>query len=246
MKMRDLEIRTGVNRETIRVYLRNGLVPEPDRPKPNVADYGEDHVRAITAVRELQRDNGLTLRQIKDVLRGNLVERQIEAGAYQNLEELVAARMGQAGRPVLLANLTKKLPKAEHDAYEMARKGILNIVETKAGPALSVTDARLVTIWSEMRRVGFTDELGFVPGILDYYVNPARTIAEEEASRFIAYTEGKITEEQAADMLQQALKLMLDFFGLIRMKAFLERIHRDKPSAQPRAKKAKGPPRYAG
>ena len=70
MKMRELEVRTGLNRETIRVYLRNGLVPEPVRPKHNVADYDESHVTAIIAVRDLQRDSGLTLNQIKNVLNG--------------------------------------------------------------------------------------------------------------------------------------------------------------------------------
>src|SRR6266446_3347200 len=62
MKMRELEARTGLNRETIRVYLRHGLVPVPQRPLPNVADYDESHVRAILAVRDLQV--GLDDRQI--------------------------------------------------------------------------------------------------------------------------------------------------------------------------------------
>src|SRR3546814_2512177 len=55
VKMRDLEKRTGVHRETIRVYFRHGLLPEPERPAPNVADYGETHVQAVLAVRKLQR-----------------------------------------------------------------------------------------------------------------------------------------------------------------------------------------------
>ena len=37
MKMRELEQRTGVHRETIRVYLREGLIPEPERPRKTVA-----------------------------------------------------------------------------------------------------------------------------------------------------------------------------------------------------------------
>ena len=53
MKMRDLEAKTGVNRETIRVYFREGLLPEPNRPARNVADYGDEHARAVTAVRKL-------------------------------------------------------------------------------------------------------------------------------------------------------------------------------------------------
>ena len=41
MKMGELEQRTGVNRETIRVLIRKGLVPEPDKPKATVAHYNE-------------------------------------------------------------------------------------------------------------------------------------------------------------------------------------------------------------
>lgn len=231
MKMRDLEARTGVNRETIRVYLRHGLVPEPLRPKPNVADYDDNHVRAILAVKELQRDNGLTLRQIRSVLNGQSGSRRIEAGAFQNLEELVAVRMGQSGRPILLANLAEDWAFAEHDARELDKIGVVSIVETEAGAALSMTDARLVTIWGEMRNAGFTEELGFSPSLLTFYAEPAAFIATQEAERFLERTEGRIDEEQAAEMLQTALRIMLDFVGLIRMKAFLTRIHKDKPAS---------------
>ncbi len=47
MKMRDLERRTGIGRETIRYYIRFGLLPEPVRPKRNVADYTDEHVRRL-------------------------------------------------------------------------------------------------------------------------------------------------------------------------------------------------------
>ena len=226
--MRDLEARTGVNRETIRVYLRHGLVPEPVRPKPNVADYDESHVRAVLAVRELQRDNGLTLRQIKDVLNGESGERRVEAAAFQNLEALVAASMGQSGQPVLLASLEKTWPHAISDAEELSRIGVLSIVATPAGPALSVTDARLVTLWGEMRAAGFTEELGFSPEILTFYAEPVSFIAREEADGFMKRVTGRIDEERAAQMLPIALRLMLDFIGLIRMKAFLGHIQQAK------------------
>lgn len=224
--MRDLEARTGVNRETIRVYLRHGLVPEPIRPKPNVADYDDSHVRAVLAVRQLQRDNGLTLRQIKEVLNGESGERRVEAAAFQNLETLVAASMGQSGQPVLLSSLAKSSPLAEKDANELARIGVLEIVETPGGSALSVTDARLVTLWGEMRAAGFTEELGFSPEILTFYAEPVSVIAREEADGFLTRVEGRIGDEQAASMLPIALRLMLDFIGLIRMKAFLGHIQK--------------------
>ena len=114
--MRDLEARTGLNRETVRVYLRHGLMPEPSRSRPNVADYDESHVTAAIAVRDLQRDSGLTLRQIKNVLNGQQGERRVEASAFQHLEALVATRVGVDDRLVAIASLLAAFPHAERDA----------------------------------------------------------------------------------------------------------------------------------
>ena len=227
MKMRDLEARTGVSRETIRVYLRHGLVPTPARPARNVADYDDSHVRTIIAVRDLQRDSGLTLRQIAGVLSGQRTQRRIEAGAFQNLEALVASRVGIDDKLVMIATLQASVPFADHDAKVMQTIGLVDIIDTTSGAALSLTDARLVGIWGEMRSYGFTEENGFPPNILTFYVEPAETIAAQEASIFLDRTEGKIDEDAAAAMLQKALPAMLDFFGLLRVKAFLRHIHRD-------------------
>jgi DNA-binding transcriptional MerR regulator len=241
MKMRDLESRTGINRETIRVYLRHGLVPHPSRPKPNVADYDESHARAIIAVRDLQRDSGLTLKQIKGVLKGQQGPRRVEAGAFQNLELLVAAKVGFNHKPILIASLAKDWPHANADARVLQSIGIVDIIETAAGPALSVTDTRLVTIWGEMRSAGFTEEVGFTPDILAFYLEPSNKVASREAQLFLEHTEGKIDDESAAAMLQIAFKIMLDFFGLLRMKTFMRRIHRDSSTPAPARRGA--PPR---
>ena len=47
MKMQDLERATGVGRETIRFYIREGLLPQPERPNRNVAWYDESFVERI-------------------------------------------------------------------------------------------------------------------------------------------------------------------------------------------------------
>ncbi len=234
MKMRELETLTGLNRETIRVYLRHGLVPEPVRPKPNVADYNESHIKAVLAVRDLQRDSGLTLNQIKAVLDGQPGDRRIEAGAFQNLEALVATRVGFDDRQVLLASLLKVWPHAEEDAYAFATIGIVDILKTPKGPALSVTDSRLVTIWGEMRSAGYSKELGFTPDILSFYKQPAEMIAQQESRLFLERVEGRLDEQAAAALFQAGMRLMLDFFGLMRMKSLLKHIHRDLPKQKPK------------
>lgn len=224
MKMRDLEARTGVNRETIRVYLREGLVPEPSRPARNVADYGEEHVRAILAVRKLQRDSGMTLPQIKHVLRGGSAVRPVGATAFAHLEELVSARVGVKQRFVPLSVLAKDNPHASGDAEALDKIGAITIKAGARGPSLSVTDAGLVNIWGRMRLHGFDEERGFPPEILGYYIEAAEYVAGKEAQIFLEQVEGRIEEDEAAAMLEFALPSMLEFFGLIRLKSFLRNI----------------------
>jgi DNA-binding transcriptional MerR regulator len=249
MKMRDLETATGVNRETIRVYFRHGLLPEPNRPKPNVADYDDGHVRAIIAVRDLQKNNGLTLKQIGNVLSGETDDRQVEATAFANLEALVATRVGLDDRQVMISSLLKVWPKAADDAEEFEKMGLISIIRGRKGPALSVTDSRIVTIWQEMRAAGYTEENGFPPSILAFYKEPAETIAAQELGRFMEAMGDTWSAEDAAVLFQHVIRLMIDFFGLLRVKALMRNIHFDPPApaqAKPRSAKVKGPPRKAG
>lgn len=230
MKMRELETRTGVNRETIRVYIRHGVIPQPARPKRNVADYSEEHVQAIRAVRDLQRDSRLTLTQIAEIMQGRSVDRRIDAGAFQHLEQLVAARVGVDMGQVTIDSLLDRYPHADSDARALAAINAVEIIRNGDGvDRLSLTDARLVTTWGEMRAAGFVETVDFSPEILSYYVRAAEYVAANEATKFFKRTVGRVTEDEAASMLQIALPRMLDFFGLLRQKAFLRNIRPDTP-----------------
>jgi DNA-binding transcriptional MerR regulator len=221
MKMGELERRSGVNRETIRVLIRKGLVPQPDKPKATVAHYTDEHVRAIRAVRNLQQEHQVTLDQIGSMLRGDHLDKRLEAPAFHHLEDLVAARFGEDDRTIPLATLVQTNPHAERDARGLAALGALDLVETDDGPAVSYTDASLIGIWARMREAGFEESANFFPEVLDHYTKSADYLAYAEATRFVARTGGLIREEMAADMLRTGLPLMLDFFGLLRMKYFI-------------------------
>lgn len=224
MKMRELEDRTGVHRETIRVYLREGLIPEPARPRKTVAEYGEEHVQAILAVRRLQRQNRLTLAQIKAIIGGEGTERRVEANAFDQLEQLVAHRVGEDGPPVIIASLLDRWPYAAQDARTLASIGILDIIQTEQGDALSITCAQLVRIWGEMRQAGFDQRLNYTPDILGFYSQAADFVGRWEATTFLARVDGHVAVDDAAIMVEHALPLMLDFFGLLRQRAFFAHV----------------------
>jgi DNA-binding transcriptional MerR regulator len=239
MKMRELEQRTGVNREVIRILFRKGLLPDPVRKARNALDYDDSHVRAIGAVRALQQSDRLTLNEIGDAMRGMGVAARSESSTYHRLEELLAMRFGFEESPtVALATLIDKSPNAERDARTFATMGMLTIVETDAGPHLSLSDARLLEIWGRIRTAGFVEEAGFPPENIAFYLDAAERVAEHEARVFFAASGGKISDDQGAAMLHVALPLMLDFFGLLRIKAFMRHIHQisllaESPTVEP-------------
>jgi DNA-binding transcriptional MerR regulator len=231
MKMRDLEARTGVHREMIRIYLQHKLIPEPDRPRRNVADYDEKHVEAIVAIRQLQRDSRLTLAQIGALMNGDAAHGRVGASALDKLEQLVVHRSGGGGAPVAIAALLERYPHAQDDAQILARIGVIDVIETAQGDMLSLSHAQIVRIWGEMRKAGFDGHLDYTPEVVAFYIEAADFVGRNEAASFLQRIDGRIGVDEAADMVDRALPLMLEFFGLLRQQAFFR--HFDAIRANP-------------
>jgi DNA-binding transcriptional MerR regulator len=223
MKMQELERRTGVDREVIRIMLRERLLPQPHRPTRNSAEYDETHVTAVGAVRELQQSSRMTLREIKAALDANGLNGAGPVGAFRHIDALLGSRFGRASAPpVSLSAIEANHPEARHDAEAFEALEMLQI--DRAGPdeALSMWDARLVEIWGEIRKAGFVEETGYPPENIAFYLEAAKMVARNEFEIFFGQSKVPITHEQSANMLHVALPLMLDFFGLLRLKAFFQ------------------------
>jgi len=222
MKMRDLEQATGVNRETIRVYLRHGLLPEPKRSKPNVADYEQAHVDGIRLIRRLHKEEGLTIPQIRRALSGELTDATIGIGAFPHLEQLVAARLDRFDALVPIESILARNPDADEDAVGLQKIGAVKVEHQEGQTMLSRTDAEIVAIWGEMRAAGFTEANGFNIDLLKFYVTGANDLGRAEVSNFLEAIDGKVGAEDAADMALEAINRMMAFFGHLRTKAVLK------------------------
>lgn len=218
MKMRELEQRTGVRREMIHFYFRNGLLPDPARPKANVADYGEEHVRSILAIRRLQSEQRLSIDEIKKALNGHAATVPGDATALRHLDELVAAKLGADQSLVPLSSLNERNPKAENDAKILHKVGAIELVTRKGQKYLSRVDAQIVCTWGDMRAAGFTEELGFDANLVSIYVGRAKDLAKAEIAAYLERVP-HFPKEKKADWAQPGLTLMGTIFSLLRMKA---------------------------
>ncbi len=66
--MAELSARSGVPRETIHFYLREGLLPRPRKGGRTVAYYGEEHLERLRTIRRLREEKYLPLAVIRRLL----------------------------------------------------------------------------------------------------------------------------------------------------------------------------------
>ncbi len=179
MKMRELEARSGVGRETVRYYIRVGLLPAPARAKRNVADYSDEHVRRLAVIRRLQAERHLPLSFIREVLdRPNAGE----IAPLPGLDALIAASLGVApangGTPLDEAAADAGLTSAELEV--LARDGVVEAV----GGTLAPLDLAIAKAWGRVKAAGYSPEAGFFAEDAAIYVEALEPLARREIERF--------------------------------------------------------------
>lgn len=68
LRMAELSARSGMPRETIHFYLREGLLPRPRKGGRTVAYYGEEHLERLRTIRRLREEKYLPLAVIRRLL----------------------------------------------------------------------------------------------------------------------------------------------------------------------------------
>src|SRR5262245_5518925 len=81
MRMAELAAKSGVARETIHFYLREGLLPRPQKGGRTVAYYGEEHLSRLLLIRRLREEKYLPIAVIRRVLEAPFAsgERDLDA-----------------------------------------------------------------------------------------------------------------------------------------------------------------------
>ena len=71
IKMANLMKETGETRSTLLFYVKEGLLEEPSKPKPNVHLYSDDSVQRVRLIKTLQNQLHYTITQIKQIFDDN-------------------------------------------------------------------------------------------------------------------------------------------------------------------------------
>lgn len=217
-RMKDLCELTGLERQAIHFYIQEGLVPEGHKTGRNMAFYGEEHLERIRLIKRLQREQFLPLRAIAAVLNG--AESDFEPAQRTLLLEVKAKLDGKpvvsspketvAVEPLLAAHGLEA-----RDFSEMVAAGLLAVVEVRSsrgdkggrGARMLAEDAWQIELFGELRRAGFTRELGFTVDDLRLYADAVDRLFAEEKKLLLSRL-GHLEPDAIASRVERALPII--------------------------------------
>lgn len=216
-KMKDLCRLTGMPRQAIHFYIQQGLIPPGHKTGRNTARYGEEHVDRIRVVKQLQNERFMPLRAIRAVLEGEdeaftPEQRSMLLDVKQRLSHSLLKPRGSEARIEARALLERHgLDRRDLDDLVRAR-----IVDVERGPRgkmmVSADDAWVFELLAEVRRAGFTRELGFDAKLLRIYERTIAALFEREKTVLTSRL-SKLPPDRVAAMLERALPLVHQFFA---------------------------------
>lgn len=71
LKMKELMAQSDESKSTILFYIKEGILPEPQKPKPNVHLYDESCVQILKFIKYLQHNFSYSISEIKSIFQDN-------------------------------------------------------------------------------------------------------------------------------------------------------------------------------
>ncbi len=168
LKMKELMLKSGESKSTILYYVKEGLLPEPQKPKPNVHLYDEHAVEILRLIKYLQYNFSYSIAQIKAIFaENNFHENQSFDMMVNALELISGAKDNQWYTKEDFLEMTS-LSEESLAAYQ--QRGLL-FERTRGFSSKELEIAEILK-----RAV----DLGLDENLLDHYVKASRNLAKEE------------------------------------------------------------------
>lgn len=224
LKMKDLEAQTDVSREAIHFYLREGLLPEPERPKRNVAHYNAGHVQRIKLIKRLQEERFLPLSVIKQMLERAEAAAD-DVGGLAAFEFALASLLnGDVPEPdQTLADVAERAGMGIADVRQLAEAGVVRLITRGTDHYLDFRDAAIVEHWGRLLADGFGNVPGYDDAYLARYATSLAQLAEQEVTLFLDSFGTELTDETAA-LANRGIETTNEIFARMRTQALLRNL----------------------
>ena len=213
MKMRDLVKRTGVSKEMIHYFTREGLLPDIEKTSPNQAVYNEEHVERLRLIKNLQEKHFLPIPLIKKII--NHREKhfsdeellKIKSEYFMTMDHLLPAKIEGDEAFLEYSGIS---PERLTDFEEF---GIIRF-ETIQGVKVYSHDAvKLGKLIGDMRKRGLSHENGFSRTVLKEIAQMLDPVFDHAMETFVADLErNDFSRDEIRLLAQTAVELSPLFY----------------------------------
>lgn len=169
-KISEVVAKTGVPKSTILYYIKEGLLPEAKKLKPNVHRYNDEHVERLKYIRYMKEEVGSTIEQIKAAL-GN--PNRSLSSSLSMIEPLMNTL---SHIPAQARHYTKD---AFIETFGLDRTRVEQLLQ--AGILIPTSDDDFTQKEAAIvRLVEMLEEVGMAPDILHTYLEHAKALSQIE------------------------------------------------------------------
>lgn len=213
MKISELVQATGVSKETIHYYIREGVLRKPRATGKNSADYHEGYVEQIRIVKQLQDNYFLPLSVIKKIIRQHKKQSRSEQSAFdclslylRPLDRLLSSEV--TGRPAFMTatGLSAKW-------LERMEQWQVITAETRNGEAVfSQDDVIIGRLMVDMDRNGFGPKDGYDPEDLKMIAQFIRQYAAKTQNDYYQHNIERLSSAELVEKGSRFTEIMSLFF----------------------------------
>jgi len=223
MKISELVKQTGVTKETIHYYIREGVLRKPRKVGKNAADYNEGYIEQIRTIKSLRENYFLPLPVIKKLIKRQRKKTSEEQTSFQFLSEhfkpldhLFPTKI--TGRKVFL----KETGLDDNWLSELEKWRVITSTEVDGERVYLRDDVIIGKLIVAMGNIGMLPGKGFDPKMLKGFTDFFRDMAIKNIDIFWNAEWGNIPTETLALKGIQATEILSLFFYHIYRKLVME------------------------
>lgn len=215
LKMKELMLQTGESKSTILYYIKEGLLPEPSKPKPNVHLYDVSCVQILRFVKYLQHNFSYSIAEIQSIFKDNSFDFDGSFEAMVRSLELISG--GRENVWYKKSDFLKLVSMDDETLKSYQAKGYL----FERAKGFSGREVEIAEILERAKTFG----LDFT--LLDAYVDDAKVLAikENEIGSSLLESEEEAHDERYELIFDLILKLKPYIFNMHTVKAHQNNIN---------------------
>jgi DNA-binding transcriptional MerR regulator len=213
MKIGKLVKLTGIPKETIHFYMREGLLRKPRKSSVNAAEYNDAHLEQLRLIKDLRDNYYLPIPEIKKILKNRKKQSatdqamaQARSKYFRPLDQLLSIEI--RGRE----NFRKVTGLGETWLERMEAWGILSPAMDNETPVYTHDDAIIGQLMVDMDNLGFGPGDGYDPKDLKQITDFIRNYVSSGSNRYLKKNLEKVASGELREEGSRFTEVMSLFF----------------------------------